>query len=338
MLRVHFTDKDLARVEVATAVDPLWETVLGMQQLTGYGHVPPVFRAWWRQARAVLSIRQLSGSLRLLRAIAPADSYFPDFLTPAAAADGLRSGLEAVRETPPHRLGLELRLLARLRHPRDAPPPWLRDLASGDRDRLGEVVDALRAVHDAVVAPEWTDVGATVEAERAARARVLRDDGVHRLLATLGPGMYWRPPVLHAEYPVDRDLRLGGRGLRLVPSYFCWRKPVTLADENLRPVLVCPVVHESVWAAAVRHERRPQALAALLGRTRAQVLTALDKAATTGELARLLGVSAASASQHAHALADAGLVRSHRMDTRVLHTLTPLGRALLHGGRPSPLP
>ncbi|GGN45101.1 winged helix-turn-helix domain-containing protein [Streptomyces fuscichromogenes] len=333
MLRVHFTDADLARVEVATAPDPLWETVLASQQLTAAGRVPPVFRAWRRRTGAVLADRQLSGTLGLLRALAPAASYFPDFLTPAAGAEGLRSALEAVRATPPGRLGQELRLLARLRYPHGA-PSWLRDLASGDRDRLAEVVEALRTLHHAVIAPEWTDVAATVAADRAVRVRAVRDGGGHRLLSTLGPRMRWRPPVLYTDYPVDRDLHLDGRGLRLIPSYFCRRTPVTLADASLRPVLVCPAEQEAAWAAALRHERRPDALAAVLGRTRARILEALDEAATTGELARRLGVSAAGASQHAHALAGAGLVRSRRTGSHVLHTLTPLGRALLHGELP----
>lgn len=54
---------------------------------------------------------------------------------------------------------------------------------------------------------------------------------------------------------------------------------------------------------------------------------------TTGELARRLDISPAGASQHATVLRRAGLVLSTRRRNLVLHTLTPLGRALL-GGRP----
>ncbi|MFR0355106.1 ArsR/SmtB family transcription factor [Streptomyces sediminimaris] len=335
MLRIHFTDDDLSRVEVATTYDPLWETVLGLQQLAEAARVPAVFLTWWLRAREVLTERQLTGSVRQLRMLAPADCYFPDFLTPDAAADGLRSGLRAVRATPPGRLRRETALLARLRHPRGA-PLWLRDLASGDREGVQEVADALHVLHDAVIAPDWSDVRATVEADSAVRARAVRDGGVNGLLSSLGPGMRWEPPVLRADYPVDRDLRLEGRGLRLIPSFFCWRTPVTLVDPSLPPVLVCPMEHERPIAVARRRERHAQALAALLGRNRARVLAALDVAATTGELARRLGVSAAGTSQHAHALADAGLVRSRRMGNRVLHTLTPLGRALLQHGLRGP--
>jgi hypothetical protein len=38
--------------------------------------------------------------------------------------------------------------------------------------------------------------------------------------ATLGPGISWDPPVLTVRTPAGGDVRLGGRGLRLVPSVF----------------------------------------------------------------------------------------------------------------------
>ncbi|WLW49974.1 ArsR/SmtB family transcription factor [Streptomyces sp. YU58] len=330
MLRVHFTAEDLARVQVATELDPLWETVLGLQQLTCPGRGARVFRLWRRQAGEVVRGRQLAGAVRMLSALVPSSGAFPDFLTPAAAASGLDAGLDAVRGTPLGRLRHELRWLPAGPARRGPAPPWLRDLAAGDRDRMAELTDALRAVHEAVSAPHWPEAAALVEADRALRARTLRDSGVHGLLGSLCTAVRWDPPVLHADYPVDRDLRLNGRGLRLIPSYFCWRTPVAFVDPELRPVLVYPVDHGTPGAA--RDDR--QALPALLGRTRARVLAALDDTATTGELARRLRVSPASASQHVHVLAAANLVRSRREGNQVLHSLTPLGSALLSGQVP----
>ncbi|MFF4052374.1 winged helix-turn-helix domain-containing protein [Streptomyces chartreusis] len=115
--------------------------------------------------------------------------------------------------------------------------------------------------------------------------------------------------MLHVDYPVDRDLSLGGRGLRLIPSYFCRRTPIALADPELRPVLVYPIDHSTVRPSADPSGTKPQALSALLGRTRARTLAALHDTATTGELARRLRISPASASQHVHVLAAANLER-----------------------------
>jgi DNA-binding transcriptional ArsR family regulator len=92
-----------------------------------------------------------------------------------------------------------------------------------------------------------------------------------------------------------------------------------------------PIIPGAVGAPGTGEADR-QALPTLLGHTRARVLAALGHTATTGELARLLRVSPASASQHVHALAAADLVRSHRTGNRVLHSLAPLGTAL-HRGR-----
>jgi DNA-binding transcriptional ArsR family regulator len=72
-------------------------------------------------------------------------------------------------------------------------------------------------------------------------------------------------------------------------------------------------------------------LAGLLGPTRAAVLAALAGGSTTGEVARRLRISPAGASQHATVLRRAGLILSTRRGNNVLHTLTPLGTALLDG-------
>jgi DNA-binding transcriptional ArsR family regulator len=75
----------------------------------------------------------------------------------------------------------------------------------------------------------------------------------------------------------------------------------------------------------------PGRVVALLGRTRAGVLHSVRAPSTTGEIARRLLVSAATASEHMTVLRDAGLVTSQRYANSVLHALTPLGSALLNG-------
>ncbi|MFF4052375.1 hypothetical protein ACFYZ5_37600 [Streptomyces chartreusis] len=164
MLRVHFTAEDLARVTVATRLDPLWETMLGVQQLAYSGQVMPAMQGWRRRARRVVGQGGPLGSLRMLGALLPARGYFPDFLTPTAAEEGLDVGLEAIRGTPPRRLRDELVQLtdsgpARRR----SAPVWMRNLAGGDRDRMADLTGAIRTVHDSVIVPEWTEAEARVE-------------------------------------------------------------------------------------------------------------------------------------------------------------------------------
>jgi DNA-binding transcriptional ArsR family regulator len=161
------------------------------------------------------------------------------------------------------------------------------------------------------------------------------DGGAEGLLASLRPNMRWADGVLEVlDYPDSRELRLDGRGLLLVPSFFCARTPVALLDPSLPPVLVYPVdrlggLRPEPGNAGRAGAGQREALSALLGRTRAAVLEAAHEGCTTGEVARRLDISAAAASQHTAVLRNAGLLVSHRDRNTVLHTLTPLGRAVL---------
>lgn len=264
----------------------------------------------------------------------PSRGYFPDFLTPVEGQYGWDVGLDALRGIRPERMRRELQLLAA-----GAPmTPRLREFMDGGAKQLPRLMGELRAYHRAAVEPYWTQIQAQIEAERAARGRALLDGGADELLASLPPMLRWRAPVLECDYPVDRDVRLRGRGLLLQPSFFCRRTAVTLHDPELPPVLVYPAAAQLASAPAGGEAARPveeqrqRTLGKLVGHTRSVVLRAIGDGATTSELARRAGVSLASASQHACVMREAGLVTTLRRGNAVLHTVTPLGAALLKGG------
>ncbi|WP_432249567.1 ArsR/SmtB family transcription factor [Streptomyces sanyensis] len=323
MLRIHFQADDLARVRMAAGPDPLWESILSFHRLRDRRGAH-VFGDWRSEVRV-----RLKGETRLLAQLVPPRGYFPDFLTPSEGRDGLEAGLEALRATPVPRLRAELALVAAHRSPLRTLPARLLAIAEGRGEALGRLADTLRAYFLAALEPYWPHVQARVEADRAARGRALLDGGAGELLASLPPVLRWRAPVLEADYPVDRELHLGGRGLLLLPSFFCRGTPVVLRDPQLPPVLVYPVQHGSESAIA---DAAGPSLGRLVGHTRSAVLQAIRHGCTTSELARRAGVSLASASQHAAVLRDAGLVVTLRHGNAVLHTLTPLGAALLRGG------
>ncbi|GAA1504908.1 winged helix-turn-helix domain-containing protein [Sphaerisporangium rubeum] len=329
-LRIHFTADDLARTTVAAAPDPLWEVVLSRFRLRETGP-QPLFRPWLGQLRAhPARLARMRPGARLLDTLVPPGPYFPDFLTPSESEAGLEHGIEALLSTPRRRLRAEL---ARLGRHHDL-PAWARPLADGDTAVLTAVGHALRDYHEAAITPYHAVVHGAVAADRAQRAHDLLGGGVEGLLAGLRPLMRWVPPVLEVNYDVDRDLRLGGRGLRLVPSYFCQRVPISLADPVLPPVLIYPIERRHRFAPAAAD---PQGLAALLGRTRAAVLDALGDGATTTELARRLRTSPASISRHTGVLREAGLITTRRDGAAVLHSVSPLGTALLEGRLTAPL-
>ncbi|MEV1077885.1 ArsR family transcriptional regulator [Streptomyces sp. NPDC050211] len=327
MLRIHFGDADLARTRVAVAFDPLWEIAASMHRLqsrTGRW----AYAGWYRTTRQQLREKGLERVLRsVLLPLYPRAAYFPDFLTPADAVGDLAAGLESILATPPQRVLREMAILDRT----IGAPAWAGQLAGPEARK--EFVGMLRAYHDAVLAPYEEQAQARIEAERAARTRGLLDGGVEGMLSGLGPMLRWRPPVLEVVYPKqveDRDLYLNGRGLTLIPSYFNWAEPVAFADPEMPPVLWYSLLHEPGPADAAHEVEVPERpLTALLGRARAVALRAASTGATTGEIARAAGVSASSASRHATALRDAGLITTVRNGPTVLHTLTPTGASLL---------
>nr|WP_218007935.1 winged helix-turn-helix domain-containing protein [Herbidospora sakaeratensis] len=310
VLRIHFTAEDIARTSLSTVADPLWEVLLSHFRL-GEATSPVHLRPWTARLRARPDLTALMRpGAALLGGLAPRGRYVPDLLTPAEAAAGLDAGLDAVRATDPRRLWRELDAAAR-------PLPAT----------LPELARALGDYHRAAVGAHDDLVRAAVEADVATRTGALLAGGVEALLRGFAPMMRWRRPVLEVRYPVDRDLHLGGRGLRFVPSFFCDWTPVSLADPGLPPVVVYPIAAEHRMAVT----GTGGSLAELMGPTRAAVLDALRHSASTTQLATRLHTSLASMSRHTKTLRQAGLITSTRRGPAVLHGLTPLGRRLLDG-------
>ncbi len=329
MLRIHFTAQDLTRTRLLTAADPLWEVMLSHFLL----HEPttPVYLRPWLQR-----LREDPGRLAVIRpavhslaGLAPQGPYFPDFLTPAQASYGLRSGLEAVASTPRRQLCHELNLLAECsRRKRRTVPGWLGPFAAGDRFAMSRLTRELRDYHRAAIKPDQDLIQTSIDADVRSRTRELVVSGVEGLFRSFAPLMTWRAPVLEVQYDVDQDLRLDGRGLRLVPSFFCHGSAVSTANPDLVPVVIYPIAHQHRWPVIVSTTGR-NALGKLLGTTRAAVLEAAANGASTNGLAQTLSTSPASVSRHTTILREAGLLRTHRQGTAVLHTLTPLGQQLI---------
>ncbi|MDT0378635.1 winged helix-turn-helix domain-containing protein [Streptomyces sp. DSM 42041] len=334
MLHIHFTADDRARLRLAERADPLWETVLSLHQMI---RPDPFFAAWRRRTGAGLAAAGAGADLRLLTTLAPRSSYFPDFLTPSDD-DGhppdVGTGIDRVLSTGKGRLRTEI---GRLASGMPRPPAWLDDFAAGRPRALHRLGDALRRYHAVALAPHADRVAADVRRDRNDRARRVLRHGGEAVLGALGASARWRPPVLEVDYPTTQHLRLDGRGLTLVPSFFLHDHPIALADPSLPPVLTFPVSRGPLWIPG--HARREEdgggragtALDDLLGPTRAAVLRSLDTRRTTSALADRLRVSPSAASRHATTLRRAGLVDTERRGGAVLHSRTALGTALVHG-------
>ena len=223
--------------------------------------------------------------------------------------------------------------------------PWIGPLlaAAGPAERFPAFLDRLREdehgpsaallqrYHTEIIAPWWPAISAAVAADRAGRARTLAEAGLEGLLRRLTPTSRWQAPVLELPHPVDLDLDLAGRGLLLVPTYFGSAQPVVVDPPAGPVVLVHPIAAPArrPLRPAESPARRSPGIDALLGSTRAAVLQALSDGCTTTELAERVGVSAATASQHATVLRGAGLISTRRRGPAVLHVVTDLGSAVL---------
>ncbi|MGW8988023.1 winged helix-turn-helix domain-containing protein [Streptomyces parvus] len=321
-LRIHFTADDLARITVAPRPDPMWELVNSLHALqarqTASEHAP-----WIRHVRKRLVRSDLRGPIRLLTTLVPPRGNFPDFLTPPHQG-GMEAARDLIRATPAARLRSEIASCA---ENRKRPSTWLRRLAEGERGARQELDGAVLTYFRELLAPQLHLIDDVVHADRALHSRNVLEGGAERLLNTLPPSIRWEPPMLIADYPRDGDLHLGGRGISLVPSFFCTGRPVTLIDPELPPVLVYPASRHPGSAGPL------DGLPELLGRTRALALYALSSPCSTGELARRIGVSIGTASKHASVLRTTKLITSTRRGGEVVHALTPLGRELAQGRR-----
>lgn len=331
MLRIHFTSEDLSSTRIASQPDVLWEVLLSLHTMQRRPDRKE-FDLWRRNVRAGLA-GTATAATRMLCRLAPHTGYSADFLTPTAGTAHPAEALEIMLATPRRQLRDDIEQLAH----QQAPPAWMTALAGGDVAVLRLLGEAVQRFHDIALGPYWRAISEQIDADRAVRIQTLANRGTGQILAELHPLARWQPPVLELPYPVHQDLFLNGRGLVLIPSFFCFA-PITLKDTRSGPVLVYPVTRQRGWTGTVATDGGPgpRPLAALLGRTRATVLSQLTQARTTSELARHMDISAASASQHATVLRRAGLIVTHRDGTSVRHTLTSLGAELLVANRDSP--
>jgi DNA-binding transcriptional ArsR family regulator len=328
MLRLQFSASDLARVRLRGTLGPLAETLLALRALRSPRDAGPL--AEWRR-RVLTRLPPAAAVARLLPPGWTAADVFALIGTAATVEQGLAAlrGGSVLGVAGGSTLGVAGRGVAG--------GSVLGVAGRGPAGGLDRLAALLAVSYDLGVAPHWPAMRAHLDAERATRARLLADGGIDRLFATLHPALRWRPPVLElpawprAESGGVIECRLAGRGLDVVPSVFCRDTPEAYLPADGGPGVLIYPVPEHATALREPSEDVPDGLAGLVGPTRAAVLAALAGGSTTGEVARRLRISPAGASQHATVLRRAGLILSTRRGNNVLHTLTPLGTALLDG-------
>lgn len=315
--------EDVARIRFAFS--PLWELVASLRTLQDPArqvvHLP-----WITCVRHRLAGLDLAELLELV----PPSGYLADFLTPPpdTPLPDFAAELERVRATPPERA---LHEAGRIRDLRGGDPAVLRRFIDDPAAGVARAADALQAYWETCFAEFWPRVYGLLERDVLSRSRQLARGGARELFAALDPAVTWTGEHLVVDRPGCGKERLHGDGLVLVPSAFYW-PAVAVMSAPYQSMLVYPVLGVgTLWEQGP--PPAPDALAALIGRSRARILLALAEPSTTSALAGRMVLTAGAVSQHLGVLSGSGLVVGMRVGKQVVYRRTPAGDALAGAAR-----
>jgi DNA-binding transcriptional ArsR family regulator len=325
MIELVLAHTDLARVRFAHS--PIRELVASL--LTVQDRTRQVIHGSWLAAARP----RLGGvRLELLTALAPGCRYLPQFLLPAVSKPWpeLAEELDAVAASPPAVVRDELDELYE-----DRPlPAILRPLYEDPATHLAKVVEELDRYWQAAIQPVWQRVRAACAADLTYRMEQFANGGLARVLADLHGELTLEGDRLRVDKPHQCQQRfdLAGTGILVVPCAFIWPTLMVECCGVEQPAVTYPArgVAE-LWEEPAAEHADP--LIALVGRTRATLLTTLDLPRSTTQLAGQLGLSPPAVSQHLKVLKDAALVTGRRRGRMVLYQRTPTAATLLKATR-----
>ncbi|UOQ90371.1 helix-turn-helix domain-containing protein [Agromyces endophyticus] len=318
MLRYVLNETDVAAVRFG--ISPLSELGLSLRAIRDPSRFP--LQLPWvartEAARAGLDHAVLS-------ALIDDRLWTPDFLNPRPESPLTRLDDEfaALLETPAHVFRSDLEAVHG-----EIPAVF----AGSHRAALRRIVAALGELWETAFAPYWPRMRAVLEADVVYRGRQIAQSGVGAMLGGLTSTVDFADGVLavRLRHPLERTQAIGGSGLTLVPTMFTRRASAPVGEGP--PMLMYPARGQgALWE--TERVANPAAVAAVLGETRARLLSALGDPASSTELGVRFGVTASAVNQHLRVLRDAGLVVSTRYGHSVLYLRSELGAALLAAGR-----
>lgn len=319
-LRLNLSVDGLARTRLAHS--PLFEAVNSLRALAE-PEANPLHRPWALAARSRVDGIDTE-TLLALWSDCPA---VPDFLTPPPPPGTTRieDELDRVRATPSEQVRRDLAITYGDRLP--APLERLHRKPSAGLDALVRLV---YAYWERALADHWPRLRLVLDGDVVYRTRALASGGAVAVFGDLHERITWDGGdiVVGADSGEPDHCVDVTEGLLLVPSAFIWPYVATVFRPPWTPAIIYPSRGTgTLWQ--VGDATGPQALAALIGRTRAGLLALLDAPLSTTELAHRAGLSVGSVSRHLAVLREAGLVASHRHGHAIVHQPTQLGLSLL---------
>ncbi|NUR85633.1 MAG: winged helix-turn-helix transcriptional regulator [Nonomuraea sp.] len=308
--------EDVARIRFAFS--PLWELVASLRTLQDPArqsiHLP-----WIKAVRPRLDALDLQE----LFALVPQSGYLADFITPPpdTPLPDFAAELDRVRRSPPEAVAREALEV------KGTDPAVIARIAADPVAARERVADALLAYWEQCFAEYWPRVYALLERDVLRRSRQLAQGGARELFAALDPAVNWTGKQLIIDRPwCNTGEGLHGDGLVLMPTAFYWPS-VAVMSAPYQSTLVYPVLGVgTLWEEGP--PPAPGALAALIGRSRAQILLALGEPTTTSALAGRMALTPGAVSQHLGVLTGGGLAVGMRVGKQVVYRRTPTGDVL----------
>jgi DNA-binding transcriptional ArsR family regulator len=326
MIQLRLNGADLQHLRFAYS--PLLEAAESLY-IVHAARISEPHRGWFRASREVIG----RFDSEVLQAVVPARGRIARlfFLGAEDTATTMDEQLRQVAQYPPDWLKADLDEVWR----DGRPPPAVARLVAEGAAGVDRLVEDLRRYWQAAIDPHWAQIRAVLDGDVAHRASRMAQAGISGMMAELHPALTMSQDTVVIKSPGYHEHDLAGAGLLLIPSVFVW--PWIVVDPGpLRPPRLIYGARGigTLWQQCDSSD--DDALANLVGRTRAAILSHLAQPHSTTDLARKLGQSAPSVSAHLAILRRCGMVDSWPAGRRVLYQRTPMASSLIiasDGGR-----
>jgi DNA-binding transcriptional ArsR family regulator len=323
-LEISFADLLRSRFAISPVSEVIEVTRMLANPMARVAH-----SAWLGQHRVALQRIAEAHDLRPLFALTRPDVATPDFLrpTPSAPVGEIDAELERIRCTPAERVRREVR---RCLQPigsagRDVDRVLSSDAAA---ERVGELVGAMWT---GLVGPSWSRIKGCLERDILYQSRALASRGLAAVLEDVAPSLLLQGGEVLMPRNGGEPRRLDDTGILLLPSSFLWPRIATVNAPPAAPLTIRYPARGTEALGAPLLLERPGGLRRLIGKTRAQILDALDQPTHTTALAAQLGRSPGNIADHLAVLRGSGLVAKARVGLHVIYSRTSLGDAMLRG-------